>query len=97
MVVKIRESYSVGPKLRITIPLADTEQRLRQLSTTPYKPEVRMSVVCTDDCANCVMYLLGCARNCTRFPDIVCAGCPCRASAFAGGMNEVSDDGEVRT
>ncbi len=91
----IKEEYGQGPQLRISVPLADTEQRLRQLATSPYKQDTRMAIICTDDCANCIMYKLGCARRCTRFPDIVCAGCPCRASKFAGDVNEVSNDGDT--
>ncbi len=76
------------PAMRITIPLADNEQRSRNLRTQPSRPEIRMAIVCTDDCENCIMYKLGCAKKCTRFPDIVCEACPCRASIFAGDINK---------
>jgi len=87
MTITIRErDLSLGPQLRLNVPLADTEQRLNQLSTTPYKG--RMEIVCTDDCANCILFNLGCASRCTRYPDIVCQSCPCRASKFVGQINE---------
>lgn len=41
-------------------------------------------VICNDDCDNCIMNTpSGCAKECFRFPDLVCEGCPCRASKFA--------------
>ena len=86
-IVSIMETRE--PAMRITIPLADNENRLRNLRTLPSRPEVRMAIVCTDDCDNCILNKLGCAKRCTRFPDIVCADCPCRASIFAGDINEV--------
>ncbi len=93
MTEKIKKTGpELGPQLRISIPLADTEQRLHQLSTSPLKQSIRMTIICSDVCESCVLYTLGCAARCTRYPDIVCKGCPCRASKFAGTINEVKDD-----
>lgn len=46
-------------------------------------------IVCTDDCESCVLNTPeGCANGCFRFPDLVCDGCPCRASEFAGPIRK---------
>ena len=69
------------------------DARIRQLPesrlTVPSK--WRQSIVCTDQCDTCPMYLKGCAKRCSRFPDAVCATCPCRASIMAGNINGVSE------
>lgn len=86
------EQPNKEPLLRISIPLAsESKGDRRKLQTTPSKLRTRMTVVCTDDCPNCIMFRLGCAKRCTRFPDIVCEACPCRASAFAGKIIEAED------
>lgn len=97
MMKNMTEEKNKEPLLRISIPLASDAQRFRGLKTTPTKLRTRMTVVCTDDCENCIMFKLGCAKRCTRFPDIVCEQCPCRASAFAGkltGYGGGEDDDE---
>jgi hypothetical protein len=80
----MRKQPEKEPSLRINIPPAD-----KGFNTIPTQKRTRMTVVCTDDCDNCIMFKLGCARRCARFPDNVCEACPCRASAFAGQINEV--------
>lgn len=64
-------------------------ERMKQVApwtlTTPSK--WRKGFVCIDDCEACPLAQRGCARVCNRFPDAVCATCPCRASRYAGKIN----------
>ena len=47
--------------------------------------------VWNDDCDNCALHDKGCAKNCARWPDMICNNCPCLASKFA------KRGGELRT
>ena len=64
----------------------------RDGSEVPWVPKKNLTeppwwhklIICNDDCDNCPLNTdQGCAKNCFRFPDLVCEGCPCRASKFA--------------
>ena len=82
------------PELRMSLPLADTPDAVFRFSTVPSVLAVRQRIVCTDDCQNCVMFLRGCAKRCSRFPDLVCQACPCRGSEFAGEINKPGSIGD---
>ncbi len=53
--------------------------------------DIRKGIICTDQCEQCPLFLIGCAKRCVRFPDLVCGDCPCRASFFAGSINPVKE------
>ena len=42
----------------------------------------RGSVSCSNDCETCPLYIKGCAQECVRWPDLICARCPCLGSAY---------------
>ena len=57
----------------------------------------RVGIVCVERCDTCVLSLRGCARDCIRFPDLVCQTCPCRASGeLSKQLKQLKDLGVYR-
>ena len=64
------------PKLDDLMKLFDPDYKLHiQKPTSP--SQWRKDIVCIENCDICPLALKGCAKNCNRYWDFVCRGCPC--------------------
>lgn len=75
-------------KFIIALNNAELVKAGRYVGEMPLPSPVRKGLICNDQCETCPLNKIGCAKKCVRFPDQVCSDCPCRASRYAGEINE---------